>query len=413
MKKNSFILIALTFLTYNLYSQVANMPPDIEVCDDTGLPMVDLTVNTPIIRGQQPVNFTVAYHESSSDANANVNPISNPSAYIVFSNFQTIFARLTDDTNTNNYDTTSFNVEVFTIPQVMTPSPIEVCDTNLDGFEVFDLTLTKNEILNSQSDISVSFYESLNDAETSSNPIIDSNPYSNNIPFVQTLYIRVSNLFNNDCYITSTVDLLAIDCTDSDSDGVLDSAEDLNQNGNLDDDDTDLDNIPNYLDDDDDGDNVPTNIEININQNFISQSHPFVDTDGDTIENYLDNDDDGDGLLTIDEDYNNNGDPADDDTDNSGIPDYLEDNVTLSIEQNNFEELVVYPNPANDIMFIKNLNSDAVLKIYDLYSKRLNSNIINETLNGFVLNVSSLKSGLYLLKIEYRKNIKTVKLMVK
>ena len=48
------------------------------------------------------------------------------------------------------------------------------------------------------------------------------------------------------------------------------------------------------------------------------------DTDEDTVPNYLDADDDGDGILTKDEDANDDGDPTNDDTDGDGIPDYLD-----------------------------------------------------------------------------------------
>lgn len=48
------------------------------------------------------------------------------------------------------------------------------------------------------------------------------------------------------------------------------------------------------------------------------------DTDEDGIPNYLDNDDDNDGILTRDEDADGDGDPTNDDTDNDGIPDYLD-----------------------------------------------------------------------------------------
>ncbi len=51
---------------------------------------------------------------------------------------------------------------------------------------------------------------------------------------------------------------------------------------------------------------------------------PPLDTDGDTILDYLDTDDDGDGLATASEDANGNGDPTDDDADGDGIPDYLD-----------------------------------------------------------------------------------------
>lgn len=48
------------------------------------------------------------------------------------------------------------------------------------------------------------------------------------------------------------------------------------------------------------------------------------DTDGDLIMNYLDVDDDNDGKLTKDEDTNGNGNWFDDDTDNDGIPNFLD-----------------------------------------------------------------------------------------
>ena len=47
------------------------------------------------------------------------------------------------------------------------------------------------------------------------------------------------------------------------------------------------------------------------------------DTDGDLQPDWRDVDDDDDGILTSDEDYNQNGDFTDDDEDDDGTPDYL------------------------------------------------------------------------------------------
>lgn len=105
-----------------------------------------------------------------------------------------------------------------------------------------------------------------------------------------------------------------LDCNDDDADGIPNSLEDVDMDGNLNNDDTDMDGIPNYLDADDDGDGINT-----INETG--------DTDADTIPNYLDNDDDGDSILTIFEDpigsLNTDGDGflnyLDADDDNDGI----------------------------------------------------------------------------------------------
>ncbi len=110
------------------------------------------------------------------------------------------------------------------------------------------------------------------------------------------------------------------DNTDTDGDGVYDRLEDLNDNGDLEDDDTDRDGIPNYLDTDDDGDSILTR-----NEDIDGDGDPQNDdTDEDQIPNYLDEDDDNDGVLTIEEDANGNLDLFDDDTDGDEIPNFLD-----------------------------------------------------------------------------------------
>jgi len=71
---------------------------------------------------------------------------------------------------------------------------------------------------------------------------------------------------------------------------------------------------------DHDNDSILSSIEdLNGNSNANDD-----DTDEDGIPNYLDSDDDNDGILTRDEDANGDGDPTNDDTDGDGIPDYLD-----------------------------------------------------------------------------------------
>lgn len=81
--------------------------------------------------------------------------------------------------------------------------------------------------------------------------------------------------------------------------------------------DHDFDGVPSYLEDlDGDGEYIV---------NFINtKDETDDDTDGDGSPNYLDQDDDGDGILTINEDINNDGDPTNDDSNGNGIPNYLD-----------------------------------------------------------------------------------------
>ena len=200
-------------------------------------------------------------------------------------------------------------------------------------------------------------------------------------------------------------------CPDTDNDGVADDAEDINNNGDLDDDDTDNDGTPNYLDADDDGDNVDTADEV-MAVSGRNSSHPFIDTDNDTIENYLDDDDDGDGVLTINEDYNNNGDPTDDDTNTNGTPDYLENAVALSVNEFNGFGFSIYPNPANYMVTVAlaNLNEDYTLALIDIQGKVIYSKAIDTMTSE--IDVTALKSGLYFVKIASRDSSKVEKLIV-
>lgn len=235
------------------------------------------------------------------------------------------------------------------------PNDIIFCDDNNDGFASFDLQINSPAILGSQdpSEFSVTYHETLSDAVNNNASIIM--PYVNAVPSSQVIFARVTESSTSD-FATTEFSIGVIDCQDDgfDDDGVSDSDEDLNNNGNLDDDDTDSDGIPNYLDDDDDND----------------------------------------GILTINEDYNLNGDPTDDDTDSSGVADYLESNVALNV--NTFSENLfkIYPNPTNNILFIEGNQKSINIHIYNLIGKKVLSKI-----NSNEIDVKLLPSGIYIIKI--------------
>lgn len=89
---------------------------------------------------------------------------------------------------------------------------------------------------------------------------------------------------------------------DSDDDGLLDAAEDLNADGDCSNDDTDGDETPNYLDPDDDGDGTPTKDEApDPDGNGLPDDAVDSDSDGtpdylDAVDNGPNGDNDGDGI---------------------------------------------------------------------------------------------------------------------
>jgi len=159
---STFLFIFL--ITITTYSQVANQPNDLMVCDNfganDGIAIFDLTfVEQEVFGAQNPSDFTITYHISQTNAEANVNAISNPMSYMNDSNPTTIFVRLTENSS-GNYDTTAFTLIVSLLPIINQPSLFVVCDENNDGTEIIDFTQMIPEILNGQNpdDFLVQFF---------------------------------------------------------------------------------------------------------------------------------------------------------------------------------------------------------------------------------------------------------------
>ena len=252
------------------------------------------------------------------------------------------------------------------------------------------------------------FFSTQIDAETNTNPLIDASFLAPQLPL--TIFARL----NNGTSAVFSINLNTTDCAvDTDDDAVATSDEDLNQDGNLANDDTDADGIPNYLDNDDDGDLVLTNVEL---VNIGGRTTTYLDTDADGIPNYLDTDDDGDGISSINEDYNGNGDLSDDDLNSNGIPDYL-DNAVLSVSPTvaNIYDLTNFPNPVMDkLSFKANTNFQIQnVEIVDISGKRVASKWIESGNNNFEINTSDLSSGIYLLIIKANNNYFTRKITKK
>lgn len=281
----------------------------------------------------------------------------------------------------------------FARPLENTTYAYTICDDNLDGYGSFNLDLIK-EAITSDSAENVTIHETIMDAELGGNSIPGTN-YVNINPNTQTLYAAFNGA------ITPII-LSLIDCTnDYDTDNVSTDLEDVNEDGNLANDDTDGDGIPNYLDNDDDGDMVLTEFEYVFDAGRSLDEITNVDTDLDGIPNYLDNDDDGDGVLTIDEDYDGDNNPMNDDTNSNEIPDYLDNQVALGLTENQLVKLIqIYPNPAENFISIANQSEWSIDKvsIYAINGSKVKE--VNSFNNNQTIDVSTLQSGLYLISIQ-------------
>lgn len=266
------------------------------------------------------------------------------------------------------------------------------CDDDTDGIVSFNLQVAQNDLWPTNP-ASVSFYSNESDAIAQTNALTNLN-YSNTNTNFETIFANVNGT-------VKTIVLRVIDCqSDFDSDSVPTVAEDLNNDSNLGNDDTDADGIPNFIDNDDDGDMVLTTVEY-VFPRPAAGGLPILDTDNDGVPNYLDNDDDGDGVLTVNEDYNNNNNPMDDDTNSNGMPDYLENSVTLGL--NNFslnDEIRIHPNPTSSKLYFDNKLNESIRSV-SIYN--INGALIKEVKSSGsleVVSVEELSKGVYLIAIE-------------
>lgn len=99
------------------------------------------------------------------------------------------------------------NIETTPAPVIGTINPLEVCDANGDGIEIFDLSIAAAEALNGANpdDHVVTFHITEQDADQNTNPLdlqFESNEPEN------TLYVRMVNKANYNCYETASFQII-------------------------------------------------------------------------------------------------------------------------------------------------------------------------------------------------------------
>jgi gliding motility-associated-like protein len=182
----------------------------IQLCDNTsfgtdvdGKVVFNLTNNqTTILNGQSATDFSLSYYKDV----ALTNLISNPTTYVNTNVAETIYVKMTNNQNVTCFATTSFQIEVYSLPSITSPIPLKQCDDNNDGFSAFNLTEANELVVASTSGLTFSYFETLAEAQSNSNPILNFTAYTNQTVSTDQVFIRIQN--TNGCYRVATLNLI-------------------------------------------------------------------------------------------------------------------------------------------------------------------------------------------------------------
>ncbi|MFD2917625.1 T9SS type B sorting domain-containing protein [Psychroserpens luteus] len=172
---------------------IVTAPTHLIACADSaadGTTLIDLSEKDDEITNGN-LDLVVTYHLTQNDATNGINAI--PLPYANTNTNETIFVNVTNSI-TGCSSTTTLSFEVINKPVINNGEHyIDACDADEDGFATFDLSSTIDDILQGLTGVTVTFYETQEDADLGINPIADETNYSNINNNVQTVYIRVED----------------------------------------------------------------------------------------------------------------------------------------------------------------------------------------------------------------------------
>lgn len=161
---------------------------------------LDITIGDPSIN--------IDYYNTEADALAGTNAIQNPTTYTNTINNETIYIRA-EDTDTGCVSVLGYTLTLIVnpLPSPEIPTdPLEVCDADNDGFVEFDLAAQIPIIQNGEHDVTITFYYSVQDAESGVGAIDPTQPFQLTSANNQILYVRAENMITG-CYVTGELEL--------------------------------------------------------------------------------------------------------------------------------------------------------------------------------------------------------------
>ena len=178
-------------LIVNALPQI-NQPSPLTLCDNNsvdGVVSVDLTVKNEEITTNN--NFNISYHLNLPDAQNGTNPLTMP--YNSNNSEEILFVRVLNS-STGCASITTLQLIIQATPNINLENFfIDACDTDLDGIASFNLNDISDEILQGLTGVTLSYHETLENAQDGTNAISNTSNYQNIQNNVQTVFIRVTN----------------------------------------------------------------------------------------------------------------------------------------------------------------------------------------------------------------------------
>lgn len=230
--RNSQCYDVATFDIVVKNAPVLGVVSDWIICDASGIyDFILSTRDAEVLNGQDASSYTVAYFANQADADSNQNPLPNtlPYAIVDANSPQEIFYRIHFNTATDCYETGSFMFDLIDVVLANTTTDMVICDDNNDGFWMFDLSTKDLEVIGTQNAafLNVSYHATQAAADANINAI-NKTAYTNTVAYNETVYVRIENSGNPDCYDTTTLNLQIDDSPQVQSVTNWDSCDDNN-----------------------------------------------------------------------------------------------------------------------------------------------------------------------------------------
>lgn len=166
-------------------------PTDIFTCNENEPFNFHLIKDKEILKNLPPEDYEINYYLSQNDANNKKNEL--PNSVQLNNTTDNIFIRIQNKSNSNCYVIKNFKISFLTPQNTIPIEDIYVCDSNKDGFGLFDLSNIETQIINNQSSVKVEFYDSSNNLIAKP---LNAN-YKNIIKYKDYITAKVSNISNS------------------------------------------------------------------------------------------------------------------------------------------------------------------------------------------------------------------------